>query len=339
MANLYLVLTFLIFQSCSPAKEFVFSGAKLRGVSMVAPPRKIENEPIKTIQKINANWISLMPYAFVDKEKIQVFRSYNNPNKNNFQWWGETPEGIVKCIKMAKKNGLKTMLKPHLWIGNGEFTGDLDFKNEADWTKFEAEYENYIMDFARIADSTNAEMLCIGTEMKTFVKNRSAFWFGLIKKIKSQYKGQLTYAENWDSYEAVPFWKELDFIGVDAYFPLSESKNLSKNDIKKGWKNWKVNLKTLAVDTQKPILFTEIGYQSQDFAGKAPWESQIIGLENQENQAIALQGLFENVWQEKWLAGIFVWKWFPENNRDQARDRYSPQNRKAEEILKLNYSK
>jgi homoserine trans-succinylase len=34
---------------------------------------------------------------------------------------------------------------------------------------------------------------------------------------------KLTYAANWDDFDKVPFWNELDYIGIDAYFPLSDA--------------------------------------------------------------------------------------------------------------------
>ena len=40
--------------------------------------------------------------------------------------------------------------------------------------------------------------------------NRPKYWYHLIEKIKAIYSGQLTYAENWDSYQTVPFF--------DTYF-------------------------------------------------------------------------------------------------------------------------
>jgi hypothetical protein len=44
------------------------------------------------------------------------------------------------------------MLKPHLWVNHG-FTPATNFETDAEWTKWEADYEKYILDFARLAQS------------------------------------------------------------------------------------------------------------------------------------------------------------------------------------------
>ena len=53
------------------------------------------------------------------------------------------------------------MLKPHLWINHNFYKGELDFKNEKDWIKWETEYENYILNFAKIAQSEKMELFVL----------------------------------------------------------------------------------------------------------------------------------------------------------------------------------
>jgi hypothetical protein len=58
----------------------------------------------------------------------------------------------------------------------------------------------------------------------------------LIKKVRAVYSGKLTYAENWDCIDKVLFWDQLDYIGVDAYFPISKKKKQKMKEIRAGWK-------------------------------------------------------------------------------------------------------
>ena len=46
-------------------------------------------------------------------------------------------------------------------------------------------------------------------------------------------------------------------------------------------------------------------------------------------------------WKERWLAGCFIWKWFPDMKREndegrkhKFRDKYTPQGKVGEEVLK-----
>lgn len=49
----------------------------------------------------------------------------------------------------------------------------------------------------------------------------------IAKDIRKEYPEKLNYTTNWDKYQNVPFWKDVDYIGIDAYFPLSENKTPS----------------------------------------------------------------------------------------------------------------
>ncbi len=73
---------------------------------------------------------------------------------------------------------------------------------------------------AELAQANGVYMIVIGTEMMG-TSARTSDWEAVISAIKSVYKGKLTYASNW-GFEPfqVQFWASLDFIGVDAYYPM-----------------------------------------------------------------------------------------------------------------------
>ena len=168
----------------------------------------------------------------------------------------------------------------------------------------------YILTYAKAATELNAEILCIGTELEDFVMNRPIYWQELIKEIKEVYKGKLTYAANWDEFKRIPFWGELDFIGIDAYFPLSEKKSPTIQDFENGWKPHKEDIIKIQKKYNKPVMFTEFGYRSIDFTGKQPWDSnRVEGSLNLQAQADALQAIHNQFWKEDWFAGGFIWKW------------------------------
>ena len=170
---------------------------------------------------------------------------------------------------------------------------------------------------------------------------RPDFWNQLIKDVKSVYKGKLTYAENWDTFASVHFWTELDFIGIDAYFPLSEEKHPTKEDLITGWKLHKTNVELLSKQTKKRVLFTEYGYRSVDFTAKEPWDSsRENNIVNLEAQFVALEVLYDEFWQEDWFAGGFLWKWFHDHENVGGKNNFmfTPQNKPAENIVREQYS-
>jgi hypothetical protein len=334
MSAFLLLLLTLFCQGCSSLSGTVpyqFPGEKIKGLALVAPRTPIHDSMYVPVKQVNATWVAVMPYGFVEEGKPNFHYAGQG---QDWKWWGESTRGAAETIRLAHQHGLKVMLKPHVWIGRGAFTGHFELQTEEEWGTFEKEYGQYLLEYARVADSTGVELYCIATEMQTFVARRPLFWSRIITEIKAIYKGELTYAENWDAYRNVPFWNQLDYIGVDAYFPLSEKQVPSVADLKKGWQKHQKELATYAGEQQKPVLFTEFGYRSAHFAARKPWETDPAQTENEQVQADAYRAVFEQVWQEPWLAGGFVWKWFPglaPNNK--ARDWYSPQNKAAEQVL------
>ncbi|MBC7525050.1 MAG: glycoside hydrolase [Flavobacterium sp.] len=308
---------------------------KINGISFVASNTPVTYEIIQPIVGMNANWITLMPFGFM-KTTAETTIQYNSKR----QWWGETKVGITKTAIEFHKLKIKTMLKPQIWIPNGGFTGQIKMKNEQDWFALEKSYETFILDYAQVAQDSQFEIFCMGTELNNFVISRPDYWEKLIQKIKKIYKGKLTYAENWDTYKNVPFIKELDYIGIDAYFPLSKDKTPTVDSIEKAWKPIKKGIRNLSSKYHKSVLFTEFGYQSKDFTTLEPWnhsESNAVNIDGQKN---ALQALFNTFWNEKWFAGGFLWKWYDTKNAGKIIDSdYTIQNKPAQESVRTWFKK
>jgi hypothetical protein len=279
--------------------------AKINGLSFVASNKKLVEKDIQSVANINANWVALMPFGFMPSANTPSL-SFNT----KWQWWGETAKGIKKTSSLFEKRKIKRMLKPQLWIKGGTFTGLISMSNENDWIQLEKNYEAFILHYAKLAQDESMELFCIGTELNRFVTARPDYWTSLIKKIKIIYKGQLTYAANWDTYQNPSFWKALDFIGMDAYFPLSKKKTPSVMELNTAWLPIKKEIQDFSVKNQKPIVFTEFGYRSINFTTRHPWDSNIDEVYNTESQKNGLNSIFETFWQEDWFQGGFLWKWF-----------------------------
>lgn len=308
----------------------------INGVSFVAANEAVNQSHIEPVVKVNANFASVMPFGFI--------RNLDTPEiiyNTNRQWYGETEEGTIQYVEQLQKNKIKIMLKPQLWVWHGEFTGDIEMKTEEDWKILENSYAKFIMDYAEVAQETKSEIFCIGTELEAFIKNRPEFWNELITDIKKVYNGKLTYAANWDEFKRTPFWSELDYIGIDAYFPISNQHTPTVEDCKKGWQDHKALIKGYSEQFDKPILFTEFGYRSMDYTGKEPWQSDYkIKSINLQGQTNATQALFEEFWNEDWFAGGFIWKWFHKHDKVGGNNdnQFTPQNKPVEKILKAQYS-
>lgn len=330
--KLYLCLVVLFFISCSMISQ---PERKINGVSFVASGEKLTNDNVKPLVALNANYAAIMPFGFIEKLESPVLH-FNDSR----QWFGERVEGAKQYIAQLQKNKIQVMLKPQIWVSRGEFTGKIKMTSEENWIVFENRYSEFILTYAKVAQEKNVPVFCIGTELELFVKNRPQYWHNLIKEIRKVYNGKLTYAANWDEYTKTAFWSELDYIGVDGYFPLSKSITPNKEELQLGWQKHKIIMKKHTDSLEKKILFTEFGYRSVDYAAHKPWEVDYSKTSvNLEGQVNATQVLFDELWKEDWFAGGFVWKWFMDHKNvgGTQNSRFTPQNKPAEKTIRVFY--
>lgn len=308
---------------------------KIKGVAIVGPPKEISNDFLAPIIALNADHVCIMPYSYGPAKDGGIF--YQGLD---WQWWGERKDGVRTMVKEAHDKGMKVLLKPHIWMMDGQFTGRYDPGSEDGWKAFERSYETYIMDYAWLAQELDVELFCIGTELHHFVDQRPTYWTALIENVRNVYHGQLTYAGNWDSFEEIPFWNEMDLIGIDAYFPLSTKRTPEVKELKKGWMAHYKQIEKLQHEVQKPVAFLEYGYRSMDRTAEAPWESGKGNKVNLEAQRNAYQALFELFWEKPWFVGGFAWKWHLDHQRagGPTNTRFTPQNKPAEQVIRKRYS-
>lgn len=307
---------------------------KINGVSLVAPPNPMDEGDMSTVNRVNANWVAVIPFGF--SRAGQPSLSYNSIG----QWWGERKEGAQKQIEYAKNLGLKVMLKPHVWVMGQGWPGDYTLETEEHWQTWEKDYTTFILDYAKLAQTTKVDLLCIGTEFRQVVIKRPTFWENLIPKIRAEYKGPITYAANWDNYENVTFWNQLDFIGIDGYFPIwNELSNPTPEALDKAWQPYVQMLKKYAQHQGKVVLFTEYGYQSIDYTAAGHYNIPSSDIrQNAQAQADAYGGLYRALWNEPWFGGGFLWKWFTEGDRHGRRSTgFTPQGKITEEVIAKAY--
>ena len=307
---------------------------KINGLSFVASNKIPNTKDVLSVKNMHANWVALMPFGFMPSA-TKPDLSFNN----KWQWKGETAEGIQLTSDLFHQHHIKRMLKPQIWVKKGVFTGFIEMKSERDWKSFEQNYRDFLLFYAILAEKESFDMLCIGTELKLFVKHRPIFWEQLIIEIKKVYKGQLTYAANWDSYKTPTFWDALDCIGIDAYFPLSTKQTPEVNELLRKWLPIKNELKSFSKKHQKKIIFTEYGYRSADYSTKEPWVSDTPSPYNPTAQINALKALYTTFWDEQWFEGGFLWKWFDKHETSGGLNHhgYTVQNKNSEHFVREFY--
>jgi hypothetical protein len=314
----------MVLSGCSATSEH---NAKVKGFCLESPPMKVEQNQMKAIADVNAEWVAVIPYGYTMPGQSQVV--YNSDS----QWWGERFDGAAELIQSAKAEGLKVMLKPQVWIPRmwvGDFYPD-------DMDAWQESMSAFTLDFAGLADSLDVEIFCLATEYKKLTIEHPAYFEELIGKIREVYAGKLTYAANWDEYTSITFWDKLDYIGVNAYFPLSEKDMPTEEELTTVWNEISLELSSVSLEVQRPILFTEFGYRSIEKTTEKPWEHGRATYEPVA-QSVAFQALFKSVWQEPWMAGGFIWKWrFFEEAGGHGDASYTPQGKPAMKVIEEHF--
>lgn len=159
-------------------------------------------------------------------------------------------------------------------------------------------------------------------------------WTGVIKATRAVYNGKLTYAANFDNYQDVAFWEQLDFIGINAYFKLRDAgattsdTTVLKRTLKQGWQSVFAEINTYRKANQlskMPLLFTELGYIRRAGATIEPWAGfgfSVVGSRSNERlirwkkepldlqeRCLAINALYEVVREDYInLEGLLYWK-------------------------------
>ena len=263
----------------------------------------LASEAILKQSELGANAMAIVPYSYMNQpNKPNPLPIPNSPGQENDQ-------GVIHSAYVAKQQGMATLLKPQIWF-RGSWPGDVNMKSDEDWDLFFKYYNEWIIHYALLAEIHDIDMLSIGVEFVKATLSHEEEWRQIIRNVRKVYQGQLTYSANWgDEFEKVGFWDELDFIGLNSYYPLSKQDNPSKRELSKNFEGIKNKIKKVYKAHQKPIVFTEIGFRSID----APWKNPHAEGDdsfNAAHQDLCYQVIFEGIQDQEWCGGILWWK-FP----------------------------
>lgn len=285
------------------------------------------DESLKRMRQVGVDWVAINVVGWyqTDETSVDIHRNLNQAPTDN---------ALVHVIQTAKNLNMKVMLKPMIDLENGRWRGEI--QPSKDW--FE-NYTDYIDFFAEIAEQNNVEMFCIGTELQR-TSSWETEWRSIISGVRQRYSGLLTYAANWwkEYDEYVKWWDALDYVGIDAYFPLSIEKEPTITEMNATWRGVVEYLNAFHSKVNKPIIFTEIGYLSTDGTNRDPSNYKLQEAAEREidlqEQAECYEAAFQAQWGKSWFYGFYWWYWQTNpdaggsNNSD-----YTPQNKPAQGVL------
>lgn len=263
-------------------------------------------EALTELRQLGVEWIAIHPYAGVRRDGRIRFTP------------AESTGFLERAAKLTREAGIKLFWKPHLaYWGSFDWRGEIAFgEDEAAWRRFFDGYREFIVDQARFAEQAGAELFAVGveTDATTFHEEE---WRRIVAAVRQVYRGQITYAANWDNLDEVGFWDAVDVIGVHGYFPLADGDSPDAESLYRGWDAPLAGLRRLAAaEGGKPVVFAELGYNRSPDAARRPWEYRV--RDSAENRALR-QRLIEvalaRLEAEPLVRGVFWWKWIPGDTR------------------------
>ncbi len=296
---------------------------------------KKATDALSRLKSISVNTISITPFTSMrDIEKPQPLEFWQSARTEN-------DESVIHVNHFAKQFGMVTLLKPHIWVHHS-WPGEIEMQSPKDWNLFFENYYKWIRHFAILAEMYKIPILSIGNELSITTKNFPAKWTEMIHKIRKIYSGKITYGANWgDEFENLEFWNKFDFIGLSEYYPISRKSNPKENELYNDAKKVFANIKKVHDKFKKPIIFTEIGFRMSG----APWKTFYEGKEKfdfvPQNQAKVFNAVLRAINNEKWIKGIYIWKWpsYLGYALKEHSEIYTPVYRPAEKVIKKWFEK
>lgn len=288
---------------------------------------------LQLIKPLGVNWLSVVVTCYQDSIVSTEIRC--SPDSKT-----PTDADLIHVIQFAHNLGLRVMLKPHIDISDDSlhWRGQIDFgDDEQSWKAWFGSYTDFITHYADLAQALNADFFVVGTELVD-TSGRADQWRSVIQSIREHYSGPLVYAANWGEVWDISWYDALDAIGVDAYYPLTESDQPTAADLTAAWRPIVARLGELSRKWKRPIIITEIGYRSIDGTNRdSSGATKPMSIDLQE-QADCYQAVFNAFKGQSWWHGVFWWNWTVDPAQGGPVDEdYTANNKPAENVLRQNY--
>jgi hypothetical protein len=200
---------------------------------------------------------------------------------------GSTPTdaSLELFIRAAHARGISVMMRPTLdeanlrsvdrWRGQIE-PGDVD--------RWFSTYSDLIVHYAELAETEQVASVSVGVEFESMEQYHDQ-WRSLIGSVREVYSGLVTYSFNFQRQD-IGFVDALDFVGLDAYYPLDASTGATVEQLDAAWLPAVDALRRLETATKKEVVLTEVGLRSQSNSFRDPFQAhanETVSVEDQKN--------------------------------------------------------
>jgi len=272
---------------------------------------------LELLPQNGVNAIALVPYGWSSAHPPRVLL----PSQG--QSW-ESDEGIEELSREAHALGMKVLLKPAVWQAH-----ELDIPSAADRAMWFDQYRRFLEHYIQLAKTSHADVFCVGGELVHLTPYDSE-WRKLISRVRQLYPGPLVYAANFgEEFEHVAFWDDLDYIGLQEYYPLPD--NLAVAPIVQ-------QVEAVQQKYHRPVIFTEVGFPSLAGANHQPWDDSQSTRISLQAQEAGYQAIFRAFYNQPWFEGMYWWKIETNGSGGPQDSSHTPWGKPAMEVMKHWYT-
>lgn len=332
---------------CAATAAHAMAGLGYKGMSLVDfdSPNNFTDSYVENtmmnIQQLGSNTVALNIWDFTPSITSTTIAP-------DYTRYSATTAQIQDAINEIHALGMNVMLKPMVDVDTGAWRGTIDPVGTANVNAWFSSYQTFLDSMATIAQQNinTVKLFSVGCEyndMEQYTSN----WTSVISSVRSIYSGKLTYAANWSEngqgmggYQNISWWNQLDEVGIDAYFPLSNTTDPSEATLQASWSNLATNINSWRQNaglTNKNVVFTEVGYQAQAATSENPAGTSVNTAQDIPAQANCYQALLSVMSVEPWWDGAFWWAEGSPDVVSSTDNGFSPENKPATDAVLQSY--
>lgn len=248
----------------------------------------------------------------------------------------ERLDNVARALERARSEGLQVLLRPHLTVADHAVPSSAI--DPGDKATFFDSYQALIDDYARLAARAGSTFLVVGGGLPHLTKPSSReSWQRVIATARQAFSGPLVYAAGRGEEQHVPFWDDLDYIGIDLHLAVSADQPMTAetifrlsdkarpivdaNNVPFADTSFLDGLQAMSRAYRKPVLFTDVGVrrvgvgQGGGSRRAANYLAADVAPQLTLGEALLRQASDEG---DGWLAGMVLsgWRFDAATNRD-----------------------
>jgi len=271
---------------------------------------------------------NLLKLPEINYIQLRFFLQQDSLTSSEVKLYSNQDHILTFLIQRVHKSGKKVSLMPKLYAKSGGYIANLHPEDKILWFQ---SYSDVLLHFVKLAEENNVELFSLGNEFTSMFTD-DAEWNKIVDSVKEIYHGQLTVKINcwykqtqFNDLLKINWFQNLDYIGIAAYFDLTDKMDPTEEDLKKAWfasrqgLNIVDELEKLSKTYDKPIIFSEIGYRSVDGCNIEPWNADeksprsdpnlATGKQDDAETILCAKVLFETFKTQNWWKGTFWFYW------------------------------